>query len=528
MRLIQLTLKLHCLILQKNKRAFSPAGNIGNSSNYSQKPTGVKAGVKAGVKMDRLVKFCLIALIIIMFTLPVQAEQNKKLRVRLSNNSQTAVFQVIYGSYYLRDFATNFIIAKLNSGDMVSVYQAGQNLIIDINGKQDEISYSGPLLAEPENDVGLNVFSLGNNYYRDGISIEVYNSKLLVVNRINVDHYLYGVVGKEIGYSAPAEALKAQAIVCRSYAMSYDGSGLKYDLGSDSGSQVYEGYSAEQSPGAEKIIKTVNETAGKIICYYNKNTKNKEIVKAFFHSNAGGYTENSENVWYEAIPYLRAVASPYDKYAEELSQKTGQSYPGNTYKWKKTLTYDQVVQAIKQYLQKNAPSVNFGDFIELKLHKVNKIDGTPSASGRVTKMELVGSKGAYTVNNDSIRAVFNLNSTKFEVTANNDSMFTLMDSSGIKNKVKDINSLMVIQGDKDVVSLSGSVTDYQVLGRLGTANLTGKAKFLTFSGYGYGHGIGMSQWGAIGMAEKGYNYGEIIEHYYNQGKNDGLLTIENL
>ncbi len=101
------------------------------------------------------------------------------------------------------------------------------------------------------------------------------------------------------------------AVVSRSYALYSVGQGLKYDVGTDTSSQVYGGYSAEQNFSAGKIIDAVNATKGKVIYYYNKNTGKKEIIQAFFHSNAGGY--------------LKAVPSPEDAYAEEYGNQTGDS-----------------------------------------------------------------------------------------------------------------------------------------------------------------------------------------------------------
>lgn len=123
---------------------------------------------------------------------------------------------------------------------------------------------------------------------------------LTVVNVLPVEQYLYGVVGKEMSPSWSEEALKAQAVAARTYAIAHKSrfSQRGFDLTDDTSSQVYAGINGE-SPS---IIKAVNATKGEIITYQGR------PIDAFFCSTAGGWTENSENVWGSHIPYLRGVS----------------------------------------------------------------------------------------------------------------------------------------------------------------------------------------------------------------------------
>ena len=123
---------------------------------------------------------------------------------------------------------------------------------------------------------------------------------ITVVNVLSVEQYLYGVVGKEMSPSWSEEALKAQAVAARTYAIAHKRrfSQRGFDLTDDTSSQVYAGVGGE-SP---TVIKAVNATKGEILTYQGK------PIDAFFFSTAGGWTENSENVWGTYIPYLRGVS----------------------------------------------------------------------------------------------------------------------------------------------------------------------------------------------------------------------------
>ncbi|WP_148133129.1 SpoIID/LytB domain-containing protein [Candidatus Formimonas warabiya] len=477
--------------------------------------------------MKRIVTGVLVFFLLFCGTmLSAHGKENAHIRVCLSQNSYSAVFQITEGSYFLQDVATSMPIASLSAGDTITVNQAGNALTLEINSVPLAGGFSGPVRALPEDESELNVFSYKNTKYRDGISIGVDSGHLLVINNIDIEHYLYGVVGKEIGYTAPGEALKAQAVVSRSYALCALGQGLKYDVGADMYSQIYGGYSAEQNFSGEKVIDAVDDTEGEVIYYYNQANKQKSIIKAFFHSNAGGYTENSENVWNEALPYLKAVPSPDDAHAVEYSDETGDSWPASCYHWEMSFSLEEIQAAIDNYLQKTSNPVRIGSFQEIKLYRLNRDGITPTASGRVTKMEIVGSNGSFSVLRDGIRSVFGLKSTKFDVVSGAGGNFVIKDGSSVKHQVDDIGSLKIITGENNVVDLKNAEGMYQVLGESGKTGLNKSVQSITFIGQGNGHGIGMSQWGARGMAEKGSDYQEIIEHYYNQDKYDGSIMID--
>jgi len=139
--------------------------------------------------------------------------------------------------------------------------------------------------------------------YRGDLTVAHQSSGLCVINTLPVESYLRGVVPLEMSSSWPLEALKAQAVAARTYAVrSISSSGL-FDLYSDTRSQAYGGAGRE----AATTNAAVTGTAGVIATYGG------QPIAAFYFSTSGGHTENIENVWNTApLPYLKGVDDPYD------------------------------------------------------------------------------------------------------------------------------------------------------------------------------------------------------------------------
>lgn len=149
--------------------------------------------------------------------------------------------------------------------------------------------------------------SIGKRSYRGNISFRINNSKLDIINNIELEDYLKGVVPKELSASYPKEALKAQAIVSRSFAMANLNKYKKlgYDLNDTTSCQVYQGFSAEE----EKSNKAVDYTKGMMI-YFDNN-----VINAIFGASSGGFVADVSDVWGgKKIPYLTAFEDPYSKY----------------------------------------------------------------------------------------------------------------------------------------------------------------------------------------------------------------------
>ena len=184
---------------------------------------------------------------------------------------------------------------KLRAG----VQAIGPGLKLKLAAGKKLKALPGPLLFSP----GSGSLSLGGRAYRGALRVKRVGSRLQVVNVVGLEPYLWGVVPSEMPQRWPTEALAAQAVCARSYALSHLHKG-DFDLYSDTRSQVYGGIAAE----AQSATDAVNETAGDVALY------NGELADTFFFSSSGGKTANVQDVWPGSppAPYLVSVPDPYD------------------------------------------------------------------------------------------------------------------------------------------------------------------------------------------------------------------------
>ena len=274
------------------------------------------------------------------------------------------------------------------------------------------------------------------------MEIEVFDSKTNKTMLIELDEYVKGVVAAEMPGQFNIEALKAQAVAARTFAIyriqQYSnghphhpqaplctGIHCQAYLTTDELRQTHNNnWMYEYWP---KIERAVESTKGEIITYDGK------IIEALYHSTSGGMTENSEDYFVSALPYMRSVSSPYESDSPKLHAV-------------KRVKVGDFINKIKE----KYPSVNLTqNNLPNKVRLMEK-----SESGRVMKLMVDN----VVVSGREIRSLFGLNSTNFEIT------------------------------------LKGDTIEIKTIGN--------------------GHGVGMSQWGANGMAENGSTYREILRHYY--------------
>ncbi|MGI6533518.1 MAG: SpoIID/LytB domain-containing protein [Peptococcia bacterium] len=437
------------------------------------------------------------------------------LRVALGLDLPSAEFAVAEGSYELIDYLTQQVISADSANHQWVVTPVGiNNLIVsdNINGQVVSSMGSSTLLLRQKNSSGLNVFSFKNKRYRGDLMIINLQGKIQAINLIDIEQYLYGVVGAEMGQGASLEAYKAQAVVSRTYALfCKENPQLNYDLGINTRWQVYGGYDTELLSNS-LVKRAVDDTRGQVIYYDGR------LIKAFFHSNSGGYTEACENVWSECLPYLQPVASPEDAMAGQFS-----TWGGETYSWEKTLTRDE----LNTQLANSCAEVGKVRSLLVKRLAIDPASGEcstkPTSSGRVTQLDVVGSKGTKSFFKDNIRTILGLKSTLFEIVC--DSTVKVWNAFGLADEINNTVDFYGISGDGYKAKLNGNNANYYVLGADGLKTMPKDFSIITFKGKGNGHGLGMSQWGARGMAQNGKNYKSIIEHYYNQGRFDGRLSI---
>jgi stage II sporulation protein D len=305
-------------------------------------------------------------------------------------------------------------------------YELGKSCDITINGESFVAgghSYAGPEIIITSGEI----IESGTKKYRGSFVLYRDGGKILVVNRLSIEEYLYGVLPSEISPSWHIEALKAQAVAARSFAF-YNKLAAKdkrYDLESSVNSQVYNGFGVEN----EATNNAVNATRGLVMSY------DGAVVQAFFHANSGGTTEDSREVWGGSLPYLKCVDDPFCS-------------EGKHYKW----DYTVKLSRLSDNLSKNG--INIGEIYDIKV--LERDD-----SGRVTQLKFYGSGGTNTIKGKDLRTyagVDNIRSSNFEV-------------------------------------------------RIDSADAV-------FNGLGWGHGVGLSQEGAQGMAKKGYLFKDILKYYY--------------
>lgn len=290
---------------------------------------------------------------------------------------------------------------------------------------------------------------------------------MLIINETSLESYLYGVVPAEAVPSWHQEALKAQAVAARTYALytMKQSSGKVYDVKPTTDNQVYNGQAGEY----DSTNKAVDATKGMVMMYKGS------PIQALFHADGGGYTEDSVNVWGSEVPYLKGVKD----YANN----------GDTSAWTVTLTRKAMEDKLK------AAGKDVGTLKDIKLSTLRKRPikaADRGVSGRVIEATFVGNKKSITVGGESIMKIFGLKSTLFDFYVNAKPP-TSADS------FKNPKAYHTFKKATDTVYIRG---------------------------YGWGHGLGLSQWGAAAMAAKDGNkadyYKTILNHYYTG------ITIEKM
>lgn len=337
------------------------------------------------------------------------------------------------------------------------------------------------------------VTTYGNyNFYGDFVFKVESSGKLTVINYVNIEDYVKGVLPYEMSASWPLEALKAQAVCARSYALGNLNKHKSYgfDVCNTTNCQVYNGTSRAN----DNSNSAVDQTKGQILMADGK------LATGYFFSSSGGATENNENVWGGTpISYLRGVVDKYE-------DASASSY--NT--WSVTLTADQIAQKLK------SAGYSIGTVADVKVTKRTAMDNV----NEVTVTDTTGK--SVTIKNGSVRTVFGLNSIRYTIASNGSSISTGQGGSlFINDSAKTDGKLYAVGADGKSIAI-GSVNGKTALTGSGSEKIsvssgqtvTVPAGSYVFSGTGWGHNVGMSQYGARSMAKLGFNYDDILKFYY--------------
>lgn len=215
----------------------------------------------------------------------------------------------------LIDANTNKTVTPIQAMKGYEIVPYKNSMAIKLNGKFYQI-YSDYVVLKPAEN---GFISAKNKWYRGYLIIQNKNKKLTVINEVPLEDYLKGVVPSEMPSGWAIEALKAQAIAARSYALANLGkrASMGFDLKDTPEDQAYGGATAETA----RTNSAVDETSGLVLTY------NYKIVSAFYSASAGGQTVNSKTAWGNDLPYLRSVPS-FDDNVKKNGHGIGMSQHG--------------------------------------------------------------------------------------------------------------------------------------------------------------------------------------------------------
>ncbi|MDR1133917.1 MAG: SpoIID/LytB domain-containing protein [Synergistaceae bacterium] len=379
---------------------------------------------------------------------------------------------------------------------------------------------SFPVTATAKGPVGWN-----NVKYRGKLTLIKAGSGFTVVNELPLEDYVRGILKVEMAADWPLEALKAQAILARTYAVRNRGRFGKrgYDFDTGENSQVYRGVNAEDP----RTDKAVLETAGTVL------TWDGSLADVYYHSDSGGATADVADVWGGVRPYLR-VQPEIVQYASPNSA------------WETTLTEAQVTSILSK-MQRN-------------IGRVLSIDvATVDQAGRAVTLKVTGERGTVNVKAHDFRMAAGsrvIKSTHFQTsrggkapasapvptqapapqttppaparTAKGDPLVTMIKAGMFTAKeLIDMLSYPEKRGEYLKIGyerMNESAPESEApptipeppaaKPQLPAPVAQAQTGVFVFAGRGWGHGVGLSQWGAKAMADNGMKYGEILGHYF--------------
>ncbi len=346
----------------------------------------------------------------------------------------------------------------------------------------------------------LPLVGLGRRRYRGLVRVLPDGDRLQAVNLLGLEHYLASVVGSEMPASWPAEALRAQAVAARTYALAQLKPEAPFDLRSTVASQVYRGTEAE----TDSTRSAVAATRSLVLSHGGS------LIDAVFHSSSGGSTENSGEMWNRQLPYLVSVPD-----RDKLSP---------WHQWSVRFEPYQLRRAFQETAGASRIEVL-----------------AASSTGRVRRARVIGPAGSLDLSGSELRQRLGLRSTlvqfRFEpplapgpaggittATAEANAVASALSRGGNRAAAGPSTAGLPAGGPPPPPPLPGAdgqgdrstaaALDPTIAGQLRQEPLAAPLPALEVVGRGFGHGVGMSQWGAYGLALQGVSYVQILRHYY--------------
>jgi stage II sporulation protein D len=353
------------------------------------------------------------------------------------------------------------------AGQSVALLTPGQVLIVQSDPQQttglrlllDGVSLpplAGALWLEPMAPGSLVV--LQQRRYRGRLQLTRQGTGLQAINHVSLESYLPSVVGSEMPASWPQPALRAQAVAARTYALRQRRPAEPFDLRATVSSQVYRGVDSETDTTREAVAATRSQVL----------TYGGSLIEAVFHSSSGGTTEASGDLWAQQLPYLVAVQD-FDDHSPVR-------------RWSERFGPDQLSQSFAET----------GGLLNLQVL-------SRTATGRLRQVRIEGPRASLVLSGAQLRQRLGLRSTLVEL--------ELVKAADPAASVE--------QGPQPPQQAQQSGLPLPPLPPLQWAEREAPAAVtLVISGRGFGHGIGMSQWGAYTLARRGADHGAILSHYY--------------
>jgi len=363
---------------------------------------------------------------------------------------------------------------------VINYYDYGILVVMDVDGEVTLPLYNGRGIMAAGYSLDDMIININGKPYRDGAVFTLTDEgKINVINYVSLEHYVWGILFREVGVVFPIEAIKAQAVASRSFGLVNLNKHSKYgfDLCTTSDCQSYLGVSGEK----DICTRACKETEGLVVKY------DGQVANTLYFASSGGYTINTEDLWVSPIPYLRAVPDPYSDES----------------KWEVNYSFAK----LKEKLEANG----------YKIGDVTKVEVTNTTSyGAVLDLTFTGTEGFAVVSKSKIKSLLSLKTTFFTVEMPKDEEIQGNVSSGYIYVLDADGEIVKVNTDEISIydgktSVSGSELDWT-----GMAIELKKtdSDTVVFKGAGSGHCIGFSQTGAKNMAKQGFTFDEILKYYY--------------
>lgn len=386
----------------------------------------------------------------------------------------------------------------VSNGKKTKTYPAKKVITIKASSKIFKGASVVTIQAEKRGKIKVNSIkrSQGNPSYRGAIILRKSGGNLSVVNEVPLEEYLYSVVSSEISTSSPAETLKAQAITARSYAYSHLGNGnykkYKADFDDSAYFQVYNNIAETRS-----TRKAVNETEHKVLKDGNK------IVSTYYFSTSFGQTTLPSEIWgsVRADKYYKSILQQKREIRKDLSKESAFI----SFMKSRTTTFDSKSDWYRWHI--TIPKKDFQKFINKKL-----------ASWYASYPSYVKTKqknGSYT--SQKISTVGKLKNVSV-IERKKSGLACALQITGKKKTVRiygteRLRYILMPDSYPLVKKNGGTISNMSSLPSSFFYVKKGKKNYTIYGG-GYGHGVGMSQSGAVQMGREGYSYSKILHHFF--------------